>query len=165
MADGMTASNEMPASAQTWGGERFRRTPSWMIGQLSIHGYRLLTEQFAAENTKPYEYRVLASLADGGPASQAVLGRRSGIHLSDLVATLNTLADRGHIRRDPDPADRRRNIITLTEDGYEHLARLDVRLAAAQDALLAALPPADRGTLTELLQRALAGLDARTGPL
>lgn len=154
---------EMPAHEQTWGGERFRRTPSWMIGQLSIHGYRLLTEQFAAEGTKPYEYRVLASLADGGPASQAMLGRRSGIHLSDLVATLNTLADRGQIRRDPDPADRRRNVITLTEDGFEHLARLDIRLAAAQDALLAALPPTDRATLTELLKRALDGLTAHPG--
>ncbi|GAB7037781.1 MULTISPECIES: MarR family winged helix-turn-helix transcriptional regulator [Catenuloplanes] len=155
--------DDMPANEQTWGGERFRRTPSWMIGQLSVHGYRLLTEQFAAEGTKPYEYRVLASLADGGPASQATLGRRSGIHLSDLVATLNTLADRGHIRRDPDPADRRRNIITLTDDGFDHLARLDIRLAAAQDALLAALAPTDRITLTDLLKRALDGLNARPG--
>ncbi|MFI5838360.1 MarR family winged helix-turn-helix transcriptional regulator [Catenuloplanes sp. NPDC051500] len=143
----------------TWGDERFRRTPSWMIGQLSIHGYRLLTEQFGAEQAKPYEYRVLASLADGGPASQATLGRRSGIHLSDLVATLNSLADRGYVERAPDPADRRRNVVTLTGAGRELLARLEVRLDAAQAALLAALSPADRETLTALLARTLAGLD------
>lgn len=146
---------------ETWGDERFRRTPSWMIGRLSVHGYRLLTEQFAAEQAKPYEYRVLASLADGGPASQAALGRRSDIHLSDLVATINSLSDRGYVRRAPDPADRRRNVITLTDAGDELLARLEVRLTAAQDALLAALPPADRTTLTTLLERALAGLDQR----
>ena len=144
---------------------RFRRTPSWLIGQLSIHGYRLLTEEFAAEGAKPYEYRVLASLADAGPASQATLGRHSGIHLSDLVATLNTLADRGYVRRAPDPADRRRNVITLTDQGQAQLTRLDARVAAAQDALLAALPPADRATLIALLDRALSGLDAHTGPL
>lgn len=144
---------------ETWGDERFRRTPSWLIGRLSAHGYRLLTEQFGAEQARPYEYRVLASLADGGPASQAALGRRSGIHLSDLVATLNDLSARGWVERAPDPADRRRNVVTLTAAGREMLARLDVRLDAAQDALLAALPPADRAILVTLLKRALSGLD------
>jgi DNA-binding MarR family transcriptional regulator len=54
------------------------------------------------------------TLEELGPASQAALGRRSGIHLSDMVAAINELADRGLVERAPDPADRRRNIISLT---------------------------------------------------
>jgi MarR family transcriptional regulator, lower aerobic nicotinate degradation pathway regulator len=113
------------------------------------------------ESERVAPYRVLASLADGGPASQATLGRRSGIHLSDLVATINDLSGRGYVQRAPDPAGRRRNVITLTDAGHEVLARLEIRLDAAQDALLTALPPDDRATLTALLERALAGLEPR----
>ncbi|MFY1672488.1 hypothetical protein ACN27G_21380 [Plantactinospora sp. WMMB334] len=33
-------------------------------------------------------------------------GRRSGIHLSDVVAAVNDLADRHLVERSPDPTDR-----------------------------------------------------------
>ncbi|MEV6216850.1 MarR family transcriptional regulator [Nocardia sp. NPDC051833] len=50
-----------------------------------------------------YHYRLLATLAEFGPASQAELGRRSGIHVSDMVATINDLADNDLVERDPIP--------------------------------------------------------------
>ena len=50
-----------------------------------------------------YHYRVLATLNDLGQASQAELGRNSGIHVSDMVATINELAELGLVKRDPDP--------------------------------------------------------------
>jgi DNA-binding MarR family transcriptional regulator len=68
-----------------------------------------------------------------------------------MVATVNELADRDLVERAPDPADRRRNIVSLTTAGRRQLRRLEQRLAEVQDELLAPLPPADRRRLTELL--------------
>ena len=67
----------------------------------------------------------LAALEEFGPDSQSGLSDRTGIYRSDLVATINDLTVRGLVVRTPDPADRRRNAITLTDDGRRHLKQLD----------------------------------------
>jgi DNA-binding MarR family transcriptional regulator len=74
---------------------------------------------------------------------------------SDVVAALNELAGHGLVERAPDPADRRRNIITITPAGAAHLRRLDSLLDDVQDELLAPLSPAERQQLIHLLTRVL----------
>ncbi|MFB4316384.1 MarR family winged helix-turn-helix transcriptional regulator [Actinomadura sp. 21ATH] len=132
---------------------RLKHAPSWLISQVSTHGHRLVHERFAAAGGRGYHYRLLAALEEFGPASQAALGRRTGIDRSDVVAALNELAARRLIERAPDPADRRRNIITLTTAGRRHLERLDGVVTEIQDELLAPLSPAERDQLTRLLAK------------
>ena len=141
----------------------WRHLPSWLLTQTAGHAHRLVTEGFAAAGGRGYHYRLLTVLAESGPASQAALGRRSGIHVSDMVATVNELAERGLVERAPDPADRRRNIISLTAEGGRQLRRLEERLAESQDELLAPLSPEERQRLTELLTRLLDHHGRRTG--
>src|SRR5260370_14022994 len=88
--------------------------PSWLMTQTAQHAHPLMADSMAAVGARGYHYRALACLDELGPASQADLGRRSGIHLSDLVATINELADQQLVERAPDPPDRRPNIITIT---------------------------------------------------
>ncbi|HYZ80032.1 MAG TPA: MarR family transcriptional regulator, partial [Solirubrobacteraceae bacterium] len=92
-------------------------------------------------------------LAEQGAASQAALGRRLWIDRSDLHAILNELEQRGLVARVRDEQDRRRNAVGLTRAGKAALARLDKRMAAAQDALLAPLSRDDRRELVRLLER------------
>ena len=75
---------------------------------------------------------------------------------SDVVAAINELAGQDLVERTPDPADRRRNMVSLTPKGVHQLQRLDQALDKAQDDLLAPLGPEDRQTLTRLLARLLA---------
>ena len=74
---------------------------------------------------------------------------------SDVVAAINELVSRGLADRSPDPADGRRNVITITRAGTAHLRRLEELLAEVQDELLAPLSPADRRQLIRLLTRIL----------
>ncbi|SCF19960.1 MarR family winged helix-turn-helix transcriptional regulator [Micromonospora mirobrigensis] len=128
-----------------------RTAPSWLINQVATHAGRLVHDGFAAHGARGYHYRLLAALHEHGPASQADLGRRCGIDRSDVVAALNELAARDLVRRTPDPDDRRRNVVTLTEPGRRELDRLTTTLDQIQDTLLAPLTPADRTELTRLL--------------
>jgi MarR family transcriptional regulator, lower aerobic nicotinate degradation pathway regulator len=143
---------------------RLATMPSWLLTQTAQHAHRLMTDGMAAVGARGYHYRALACLDELGPASQADLGRRSGIHLSDLVATINELADQQLVERAPDPADRRRNIITITSAGRRRLRRLDKQLTRVQDELLAALSPDERDQLTRLLRRVL-GHHTGAGPI
>jgi DNA-binding MarR family transcriptional regulator len=134
---------------------RLLETPSWLITRAYAHSHRLLADGFAAADSRGYHYRLLAALEEFGPASQADLGRRTGIDRSDVVAALNELADRGFIKRSPDPDDARRNVITITPAGTRQLRRLEKVLAGVQEKLLAPLSTADRTKFVRLLARLL----------
>jgi DNA-binding MarR family transcriptional regulator len=131
-------------------------TPSWLLTQSAMHAHRIITEAFAAGNARGYHYRLLATLAEFGAASQASLGRHTGIDRSDVVAALNELAEQGFVQRAPDPEDGRRNIITVTPAGRRQLKRLDKLVKQAQDEVFAPLSTADRATLGRLLAQVLA---------
>ncbi|GAA4203572.1 MarR family winged helix-turn-helix transcriptional regulator [Actinocatenispora rupis] len=135
--------------------ERLQRMPSRLLAQTAAQGQRIVGEALSAHDARTHHYAVLAALAEFGPASQSAIADRTGIYRSDLVATLNELADRDLTRRAPDPDDRRRNVITLTPAGRRHLRRLDTTLGRAQDRLLAPLDDRERATLTALLTRVL----------
>jgi DNA-binding MarR family transcriptional regulator len=134
---------------------RLTDKPTWLISQVSTHAHRLLTERLAAAGARGYHYRLLAALEEFGPASQASLGRRISMDRSDVVAAINDLANLGQVERAPDPADHRRNVITITLAGTAHLKRLDGLLAEVQDELLAPLSPGERDQLTRMLSRVL----------
>lgn len=132
---------------------RLRRIPSRLLSLAAAHADRLVGAGLAAADAHKWHYAVLAALQDAGPASQATLSRRTSVYRSDLVSVLNELAERGLVERAPDPGDRRRNVISLTERGHDHLHRLDALLADLQEELLAPLDAAEREQLVGLLAR------------
>jgi DNA-binding MarR family transcriptional regulator len=126
--------------------------PSWLINQLSLHAHRVVAERLrTAHVAHRYHYSLLAGLAETGPASQADLGRRVGLDRSDVTAAINDLAAQGAVERTTDPADRRRNVVSITQDGQQHLRAMEALLRAAQDELLAPLSEAERAELIRML--------------
>src|SRR5581483_6639105 len=118
--------------------------PTWLLSRAHARAQAIRHEAFAAARTSGYQTRLLASLADDGPASQAELGRRTGIDPSDVVAAVNDLAGRRLVSRTRDPKDARRNVIALTAAGRRELARLDAVVADIQEAFLAPLSESER---------------------
>ncbi|MFB7262124.1 MarR family winged helix-turn-helix transcriptional regulator [Streptomyces nojiriensis] len=132
---------------------RLRELPSRLLGQASTHAQRLVTEGLSGADARKWHYAALVALEESGPASQATLSARTGIHRSDLVAVINELAARELVERTPDPEDRRRNVITLTPPGRRQLRELEQILAATQEELLAPLSAQEREQLVRLLGR------------
>ncbi|MGW6279000.1 MarR family winged helix-turn-helix transcriptional regulator [Kribbella sp. NPDC055071] len=130
--------------------------PSWLLTQSAAQASRIVSETFAAGRARGYHFRLLATLVEFGPESQAALGRRSCIDRSDVVAALNELVAEGYVERTPDPDDGRRNIITITASGRRQYKRLTALVTKAQDEIFGPLSPADRARLTTLLGRLLA---------
>jgi DNA-binding MarR family transcriptional regulator len=110
-----------------------------------------VNEELARAGARKWHYAVLATLAEAGAASQADLSRRTRIYRSDVVAVVNELVDSGLVERSPNPADRRQNIIALTERGRQQLLRLDRLLVDVEDMVLAPLTQPERAQLARLL--------------
>lgn len=134
---------------------RLQNLATWLISQTGIHAHRLLTDALAKADVRGYHYRVLAALQEFGPVSQATLGRRTDMDRSDVAETVDDLVGRGWVERSADPADRRRNIVTITPAGTRQLRRLDQLMAEVQDQLLAPLSQRERQTLVRMLTRVL----------
>jgi MarR family transcriptional regulator, lower aerobic nicotinate degradation pathway regulator len=132
--------------------ERLRALPSRLLNLAAGYAQRQVGERLATLGSRKWHYATLAALEEFGPDSQSGLSDRTGIYRSDLVATINELTARGLVVRAPDPADGRRNAITLTDAGRRHLKRLDVLIADAEAEFLAPLPEADRAELTRILR-------------
>jgi DNA-binding MarR family transcriptional regulator len=140
-----------------------RVLPSRILSLVAMHADRLVSEGLARMDARKWHYAALVALRESGPASQAELSRRTGVYRSDLVAVLNELAERGLVERTPDPGDRRRNVITITSQGRQHLRRLDKLISELQEDLLAPLTQPEREQLTGLLVRLLSHHSGRGG--
>jgi len=136
---------------------RVKDRPTWLISRAYARSSGLLNAGFEAHGSglRSYHYRLLAALEEWGPASQADLGRSTGIDRSDVTAALAELESRTLIERTVDPEHKRRNIVTLTPEGREQLRDLDTVLDAIQDELLAPLTATQRRQFITLMSRLL----------
>jgi DNA-binding MarR family transcriptional regulator len=132
---------------------RLSGTVVWLLGRASQRAHALARERLAAAGIGKWHYGVLATLTEHGRQSQADIGRRLHLDRSDVVAVLNDLQADGYVTRETDPADRRRNIVTISDAGRTALAGFDRLIAEADDLLLAEVPAAERVHLVALLER------------
>ncbi|MDH2414233.1 MarR family transcriptional regulator [Nocardioides sp. CER19] len=132
---------------------RVVQQPTWLLSRANARAQGLLYTAFAEEGLRPVHYRALAALDEHGEMSQAELGRQLGLDRKDVTVALDHLADWRLVRRRPDPADGRRNVVTLTTSGRELLPRLDSLLGDVQEQVLGPLSADQRALLVSLLAR------------
>jgi MarR family transcriptional regulator, lower aerobic nicotinate degradation pathway regulator len=132
---------------------RLRGLASWQASKASTLGARLTARRMPLGARA--DFAVLAALEEYGALSQAEIGRRLGLDRNDVNGILTRLEGAGRVDRQPDPDDRRRNVVTLTAGGGEHLEELQGHADAVQDELLAGLDPAEREHLRMLLAKLL----------
>jgi DNA-binding MarR family transcriptional regulator len=131
---------------------KLQEMPSWLLSRAAMAGDRLVTAALAETGARKHHFAALLALAEDEGTSQAGLGRRLGMDVSDVHAVVGELEGRGHVSRTRDPGDRRRNVLILTATGRRELARLEKRVLAAQDALLTGLPENARRQLVTALR-------------
>jgi DNA-binding MarR family transcriptional regulator len=110
----------------------------------------------AAGEGQRWRFKVLLALRKGGPpyeASPSVLAERLGLTRGALSARLRPLEDDGLISRSGESGDRRRVRVRLTEAGNTAFERHAGEESRGEGELLAALTPAERATLADLLRK------------
>jgi len=122
------------------------------------------SEAYEATGASPYHYSVLAVLEEGARDTQAKIADALGYDRSWLVGLLDELEEAGLIERKRDPEDRRRHLVSLNPAGKKRLAELRAISQRVENELLAALDPAQRVQLHELLLKLAADLDPRYAP-
>jgi DNA-binding MarR family transcriptional regulator len=125
---------------------------------------KALEDHAAGYGSTSSEAAVLGALLLGGPAlNPSDLTRLVVQSPGGLTKTLRRLEDAGHVRRRPDPADRRALLVVLTDKGRSAAERAEVELHSYYDDLLCDLSSHERAELTSLLRQVLDRLEIQTG--
>jgi DNA-binding MarR family transcriptional regulator len=137
---------------------RVKDRPTWLISRSFARSSSLLAAGFEShgQGLRSYHYRLLAALDEWGPASQADLGRGTGIDRSDVTAAVSELESRGFVDRSADPEHGRRNIVSITLAGVEQLRDLDNVIDGVQEQVLKPLTPAQQRQFIALMVKLLA---------
>lgn len=106
------------------------------------------------------EGRVLFNVRRTGPIRQAALAERLGIEAMTLSGTLDRLEAKGYVERQPDPADRRAKLVTLTEEGTSVVAQIEPIAAGIRGDAARGIDPDEWQRLLAALRTARANLIA-----
>jgi DNA-binding MarR family transcriptional regulator len=134
-----------------------RRTGnSFLLAQIGAHAAGRFAERIAELDLTPAQAGLLRLISwQPGQSQQAIAGQL-GTPASRLVLLVDTLEKRGLVERRRNPEDRRHYALYLTEDGGRFMRRLGEVGRTHENDICAALDPADRTRLNELLERVAA---------
>ncbi|RVW09426.1 MarR family transcriptional regulator [Prescottella agglutinans] len=123
--------------------------------------------QFYAEKLSevgllPNQHAILSTLNELGPCHQKALAARVVLDPGDIVAYLDSLQKARYVERNRDPEDRRRQIVSITDEGRALLVEADRALDDVEAAVFGALTPERRALLAEATA-AISALEAPTG--
>jgi DNA-binding MarR family transcriptional regulator len=122
---------------------------------------RRLREVAATDELRPPQIAALSRLNKDGPATASALAAAERVRPQSMAATVAALEGRGLVRRDPDPTDGRRQLVSLTDAGR---AQVQGNRQASAEWLVGAMrerfTEAERRTVLE----AVALLDRVTRP-
>ena len=123
-----------------------------LLTRLSRLVYKAASEDTLGMKLKAY---VTLTTLRNGPMPQQDLCISMHLDPNNCVLLLNEMEAAGHVRRSRDPADRRRHIVEITDEGGRAVARADTALNTVEGHVLGNLSAEERETLRSLLARAM----------
>lgn len=103
---------------------------------------------------------VLVALEEGDQLSQKELARRARVEQPTMAEVLARMERDGLVRREPNPADRRGSLVSLTPTARARVPKAKAALARGQQEALAGLDEREQATLLALLRRVAENLGA-----
>lgn len=125
------------------------------VTRLARHLDLARRQAFSGHGLETWEFDVLAALRRAGDPyslSPGQLGVETLVTSGTMTNRIDRLEERGLVRREPDPEDRRGVRVVLTDDGRQTVDEAFCDLVAREHALLEALSPARQAELAGLLR-------------
>jgi DNA-binding MarR family transcriptional regulator len=105
-----------------------------------------------AHDISMWGYIVLTALVEQPVRTQAALAQAIHADKSRIIGVLDELQERGLIHRQPDEADRRVHLLSLTPAGDRLRRSVEAGIRRREEEVLAMLPPADREVFLQSLK-------------
>ena len=130
------------------------------VSRLARHLDLARREAFAAHDLDTWEFDVLAALRRAGAPyalSPGQLGTETLVTSGTMTNRIDRLEERGLVRREPDPSDRRGVSVVLTDTGRTAVDSALFDLVAREHEVLSELSPDSQRELAALLRTLVRG--------
>jgi DNA-binding MarR family transcriptional regulator len=124
---------------------------SGSLGGLLRRVYARFTLEAMSDDPRSRDFVVLDTLADQDADSQLELAERLGINRTIMVRLIDRLERAGYVTRTRNPANRRSYVLSITGEGRKARDAMRETVAEQDARVTAALTPAERQRLNELL--------------
>ncbi|MEJ2868997.1 MarR family transcriptional regulator [Actinomycetospora sp. OC33-EN08] len=121
----------------------------WAVARRLRHSWR---DALAPYDVTPSQLRALGTLMRHGPVRPGALAKHLGIAPRSATEVVDALEERGLVRRETDPADRRATLVVVTDTGVSLAGEIRHARAQEADRVFAGLGDDDRADLERLLR-------------
>ncbi len=128
-----------------------RRTPGHLLRRAQQRAVDLFVQAVGENGLRPPQFAVLLTVYRHPGLNQTHLVDRTGIDRSTIAEMIDRMVARGYIERKRDAADQRVNTLWATGAGIAALEASVDAVLAAQERILAPVPPEKRAALMEAL--------------
>ncbi len=101
----------------------------------------------------PLEFTVLGAIDANEAVSAMDISKRLNIAMPNVVALVTKMSKAGHVCRDKDKSDGRRQLLSLTPSGTELVLAIEQAIIKADAALISRLTPEEAKEFMRLLKR------------
>lgn len=117
----------------------------------------IFAEQTAAFDVTPVQFAMLNALIDEPGEDQITLAGKVAFDAATSGAVIARLEAKGLLRRDADPKDKRRKLLTATKEGENMVLAMKAAVSDVQHQILKPLNIEEAEQLTSLLGKLVAG--------
>jgi DNA-binding MarR family transcriptional regulator len=135
----------------------FGEAPGHQIRRAHQLSIALFMEETAGFDVTPVQFAILNALMDDPGEDQITLAGRVAFDAATSGSVIGRLESKGWVRREADPADRRRKLLWVTPEGQKVALQMKRAVSKVQTRLLGPLDAAERQQLGALLGKLIAG--------
>lgn len=132
------------------------------VQQITIRQQRFEQHLAAELDVDRAGLEAMDHLMTTGPATPTELARLLGISTAAMTLVLNRLESAGHLRRDPHPSDRRKLVVTASDETSRRAHGYVAPLIRGVESLIDSLEETERAVVEEFLDGLLAAYDEAT---
>lgn len=138
----------------------FEHAPGHLVRRTHQMAVAIFMEETGDFDVTPVQFAILNALIDDPGEDQVTLAGRVAFDAATSGSVIGRLEAKGWVRRESDPADRRRKLLWVTADGEQVALRMKRAVARAQARIVAPLDATERQQLVQLLGKLVAGHEA-----
>ena len=132
-----------------------RHRTSFALVRLAAIARQHCANVLATAGLSQHQHAILCCLDEYGSAFQKDIAARLGIDTGDIVGFVDKLQVAGLITRERDTRDRRRQLLSITQDGRQELHRIERLFDEAEPGALGALTANQRAELHQMATQVL----------
>ena len=134
-----------------------QKVPGHLIRRAQQISVAVFMDETDGEDVTPVQFAMLNTLADQSGVDQVTLASMVGFGPATSGSVISRLESKGWVRRQEDPGDRRRKLLSITAEGRRVVQRLQRQVDRVQDRILEPLSATEGRQLVRLLAKLVAG--------